>query len=161
MKKRIRLLALCGAAILAGIQFIRPARNQGLAAGPDEISARWAMPEDVHRTMMAACYDCHSNHTDYPWYAGVQPVGWWLARHVNEGRRELNFSEFGRYPQRRILRKLDAIAEEVGEGGMPLSSYAWMHPTARLNPGQRKMIVQWAQALHDQFQPEPPHAPPP
>jgi hypothetical protein len=154
MKKRAGLIALVGFALLIGIQFIRPARNLGLAEGPNEIGTRLAVPGDVHRLLVAACYDCHSNHTGYPWYAEVQPVGWWLAHHVNEGRRALDFSEFGGYAPRRAARKLDAIAHEVSDGGMPLGSYTWMHPAARLRPEQRKMIVDWAQALHNKTLPE-------
>lgn len=154
MKRHTRLLALVGLALLIGIQFIRPARNLGSAEGPHEIGTRFALPGDVHQLLVAACYDCHSNHTGYPWYADVQPAGWWLAHHVTEGRRALNFSEFGGYAPRRAARKLDAIANEVNDGGMPLWSYTWMHPAARLSPEQRKIIVDWAQALHDKILPE-------
>jgi hypothetical protein len=147
-------VVLLGLALLVGIQFIRPARNLGTGEGHDEIGHRFAVPGDVHHLLVAACYDCHSNHTSYPWYADVQPVGWWLAHHVNEARHELNFSEFGGYAPRRAARKLDATANEVEDGGMPLWSYTWMHPAARLTPGQRKIIVDWAQALHDKILPE-------
>ena len=63
-------------------------------------------------------------------------------------------SPTGRSPPRRAARKLDATANEVEDGGMPLWSYTWMHPAARLTPGQRKIIVDWAQALHDKILPE-------
>ena len=85
----------------------------------------------------------------------VQPVAWLLDHDVREGKRELNFSEFGAYPAQRAAHKLAAIGKEVGEGDMPLSSYAWMHPAARLTPEQRSKLVDWAQALHDELPPEP------
>ena len=112
------------------------------------------MPADVSRLLAGACYDCHSNHTRYPWYASVQPVAWLLDHHVREGKRELNFSKFGAYPARRAAPKLAAIAKEVGEGDMPLGSYTWMHPAARLTPEQRSKLVDWAQALRDKIPPE-------
>jgi len=151
---RLRVLAPAVAAVLAGIQFLRPARNLGAADGPQEVARQYAVPADVHRLLVAACYDCHSNHTDYPWYAAVQPVGWWLANHVNGGRRHLNFSAFGAYGPHQAARRLDAIADQVDEDKMPLRSYTWMHPAARLTDAERTKIVDWAQNLHDKLSPE-------
>jgi hypothetical protein len=151
---RVRLLGPVLGLILAGIQFLPPARSLGAADNPQDIDHHYAVPADVHRLLAAACYDCHSNHTDYPWYAKVQPVGWWLAHHVNGGKDHLNFSRFGAYGPRQAARKLDAIAAQVDEGDMPLHSYTWMHPAARLTVEQRQKIVDWAQRLHDKLAPE-------
>ncbi|HUL53109.1 MAG TPA: heme-binding domain-containing protein [Opitutaceae bacterium] len=151
---RRRVLAPLFGLTLVEIQFFPPTRNLGSAEGPDDISHKAAVPADVHRLLAEACYDCHSNRTRYPWYAGVQPVGWWLNHHVHEGKRELNFSQFGAYPAKRAARKLDAIVDEVEHGDMPLRSYAWMHPAARLTATERKMITTWAEALHDKIQPD-------
>jgi hypothetical protein len=49
-------------------------------------------PENVSTLIKSACYDCHSNETIYPWYSNIQPFGWFLKDHIDEGRRELNFS---------------------------------------------------------------------
>lgn len=154
MKKRLRLAGLALLLVLVGIQFIHPQPNLGTTGGANDLTVRSAVPDDVRRLLADACYDCHSNHTRYPWYANVQPVAWWLDHHVREGKRGLNFSEFGAYPARRATRKLAAIGKEVGRGDMPLSSYTWMHPAARLTPDQRKKLVDWAQALHDKIPPE-------
>jgi hypothetical protein len=154
MKKRLRLAGLVLFLVLVGIQFIHPKQNLGATGGPNDITVRSAVPDDVRWLLAATCYDCHSNRTRYPWYASVQPVAWWLDHHVREGKRELNFSEFGAYPARRAAHKMAAIVKEVGEGDMPLSSYTWIHPAARLPPDQRKKLVDWAQALHDKIPPE-------
>ena len=156
MKKllRLRVLGPVLGLILAVIQCFPPARRSGAAAGPQDIDHHYAVPADVHRLLVAACYGCHSNHTGYPWYVRVQPVGWWIAHHVTEGRRQLNFSEFGAYGPHQAARKLDSLANQVDEGDMPLRSYTWMHPAARLSAAQRKMIVDWAQELHDKVAPE-------
>ncbi len=98
MTRPLRTAALTGLAVLAATQFVRPAKNLGAANGTGEIGSRVAVPADVHRLLVDACYNCHSDHTTYPWYAEVEPVGWWLARHVNEGRAHLNFSRFAAYP---------------------------------------------------------------
>jgi Haem-binding domain len=154
MRKYLRLTALCLPFVLVAIQFIRPKRNLGVADGPEEISRIYAVPAGVHQLLANACYNCHSNHTNYPWYADVQPVGWWLADHVNSGKRHVNFSEFGRYGPHEAARRLDSIANQVDEGDMPLTSYTWMHPKARLTPKQRDEIVNWAENLHDHLDPD-------
>ena len=156
MKKllRLRVLGPAGGLLLDGLQFYPPPRHSGAADGPQDIDHHYAVPADLHRVLVAACYNCHSNHTAFPWYANVQPVGWWLAHHVSEGRSHLNFSDFGAYGAHRAARILDAIADRVDEGDMPLRSYTWMHPAAGLTAGQRKKIVDWAQDLHDKLAPE-------
>lgn len=154
MKSRWRTSALIAALILIAIQFYPAARNLGSADGPHDIRTRLVVPDGVHTVLVQACYKCHSNHTDYPWYAGVQPIGWWLARHITEGKRDLNFSEFGTYNPRRMARKLDAIGDEVAHNRMPLRSYTWLHPEARLTAEQRKIITDWTEALHDRIMPE-------
>ena len=47
------------------------------------------MPADVKTILAKACNDCHSNNTRYPWYANIQPVDWWLNKHVKTEKREL------------------------------------------------------------------------
>ena len=154
MKRPLRTAGLAGLALLAAIQFIRPAKNLGAAEGPQDVAARVAVPAEVRRLLADACYNCHSDRTAYPWYADVEPVGWWLADHVKEGKAHLNFSRFAAYPATRAGRKLDSLAELVDKQGMPLASYTWLHSEARLATAQRALIVNWAQAARSQF-PEP------
>jgi hypothetical protein len=154
MKKRLRLVARALVFLLVVIQFFHPEQNLGSSGGPNGIATRFAVPAEMHTLLANACYDCHSNHTRYPWYARVQPVGWWLNHHVCEAKGELNFSEFGAYTAKRCARKLDAIVHEVEQGDMPLRSYAWMHPEARLTAVQRKLITDWAESLHNKIAPE-------
>jgi len=151
MKRRLRLIASALGVALVGIQFFPAPRNLGTRDGPEDVAARYAVPTEVRTLLVAACYDCHSGRTNYPVYANFQPIGWWLAHHVNEGRSHLDFSRFGTYGPKQAARKLDAIANEVDEGDMPLRSYTWMHPPARLTADQRARIVGWAQTLHDRL----------
>lgn len=130
--------------VLIVIQFIRSDRNSGEAYGPAHIGSTVDVPDQVKEILDRACNDCHSNNTDYPWYAHVQPVAWWLAGHVEEGKEELNFSEFGTYKLKRKLHKLEEIAEQVKEGEMPLKSYTWLHRKARLTEDERQLLISWA-----------------
>ena len=104
------------------------------------------MPLAVQGLLQRACYDCHSNNTKYPWYAEVQPVRWWLDSHIKDGKRHLNFSEFGSYTAKRANHKMKQTAEQVESGEMPLPSYTWMHPEARLTPQEIKLLADWARA---------------
>ena len=101
-------------------------------------------PPEVAAVLRAACYDCHSRETRWPWYSRVAPVSWFVADHVKEGRRELDFSDWPAVDFTAQDELLRAVAEEVGEGGMPLASYRWGHPGARLNAAQREILVRWA-----------------
>lgn len=141
------LLVLLG--LLAVAQFIRPVKNESAGTSPDDITARYPVPPKVAALLRQACYDCHSNNTHYPWYAAVQPVGWWLAWHVNDGKRHLDFSAFATYPAKRAKSKLGEIADEVDQRSMPLKSYTWMHPAARLTPEEIRLITDWAEGLQD------------
>jgi hypothetical protein len=133
--------------ILVIIQFIRPAKNISAAATGKEIEKMYPVPDSVQQILQKACYDCHSNNTRYPWYAQVQPVGWWLANHIKDGKEELNFSEFGNYPLKRQSKKLKKSAKEVQEGGMPLSSYTLIHTDAKLTDAEKQAYINWATAL--------------
>jgi hypothetical protein len=141
--------------VLLGLQLFRPARNLATEPpGKDDLVVRYRPPQDVQRILEKACYDCHSNNTRYPWYANVQPVGWWLADHIKDGKRALNFSVFGSYPLARQGKKLDHISDEVSEKTMPLPSYTWIHRSAKLTDAEIKTLTDWADALHDQILPD-------
>ena len=70
--------------VLLAIQFFRPDRNIGSQASSTDISAVVSVPDPVKVILQNACYDCHSNNTTYPWYANIQPTGWWLAGHIKK-----------------------------------------------------------------------------
>jgi hypothetical protein len=84
----------------------------------------------------------------------MQPVAWWMADHVNEGKGELNFSEFGKYAITKRAKKLKKAAKEVEEGGMPLSSYTWMHKDAILSDQEKQTLMNWANQLSAQIAPQ-------
>jgi len=137
--------------LLVLAQFVRPAKNISPTPDTADISGKFAVPPEVKRVLQNACYDCHSNRTRYPWYAEIQPMGWWLARHVKDGKAHLNFSEFATYSAKRTGDKLDEIADEVSQEAMPLPSYKWGHPKARLTAAERKLLIDWADNLHDEI----------
>lgn len=131
------------AVVLVVIQFIRPAKNLGATDAPTDITALYPTPPAVKAVLAKACYDCHSDHTRYPWYAEVQPVGWWLASHVNDGKRHLNFSQFGTYTAKRADHKLHACLELLDHHEMPLASYTLIHRDAILTAEETTALSDW------------------
>ena len=138
---------------LAGIQFIRPEKNLSAEApGPNDLTVMYPPSTEVRQVLERACFDCHSNNTRYPWYAEVQPVAWWLADHVKEGKAHFNFSTFGTYTAKKQLHKLEELMDEVQDGEMPLASYKLVNADARLTPDEVKSLIVWARSVHDQIQ---------
>ena len=133
----------------AVIQCIQPARNKSGQVLQTDITNTVTVPSNVKTILVAACYDCHSNNTRYPWYSYIQPGGWWLANHIKEGKEELNFSEFGTYSHRRQINKLRSIETSIKDGAMPLSSYTLLHKGARLTNDEKALIIAWTNKVKD------------
>lgn len=138
---KIGLLSLLVVFLIA--QFFTPAKNKSSAEAGDEITKVYPMPADVQRMLKIACYDCHSNNTQYPWYTYIQPVGWMMAEHVREGKATLNFDEYGAYTAKRQRNKLKSIREQIIKGKMPLKSYTLMHGYAKFTAEQKDRITKW------------------
>lgn len=135
------------------IQFVKPDKNQSSADSPNDIFSHYQAPDSTKQLIRTVCYDCHSNNTAYPWYAEIQPVAWWLAHHVDEGKAEMNFSEFASYAPKKADHKLEELVEMVSEEEMPLQSYTILHKNARLSDSQRLSITNWAKQVRAQIQP--------
>lgn len=149
MKKRILTGFLI---VFLVMQFFRPEANSTSAPQPNAISAGYAVPETAAIILKKACNDCHSNNTSYPWYAHIQPVGWWLADHIKDGKNELNFDEFLTYGLKKQDHKLEELIEEVKKGHMPLPSYVRMHKSAALTKAEKEAIVAWADKTRKEIQ---------
>lgn len=131
---RIRKITVGGALALAVIQLVpygREHRNPRVTAEP-----AWDAPE-TRAMAVRRCFDCHSNQTHWPWYAGVAPLSWLIQHHVDEGRHELNFSEW----DRRQSESWQA-AVETSTGDMPVFGYLSLHPEARLTPAEVRRLAQ-------------------
>ncbi len=120
------------------IQVVRPEQTNPPVTG--EIQA----PAEVMNLLKRSCYDCHSNESKWPWYSQVAPVSWLVTKDVNDGRKHLNFSLWQGFEEGRKLKKFKEIAEEVGEGEMPMAIYLKLHPEAKLTPAQTTLLVEWA-----------------
>jgi len=148
MKRKVLIVVI---AVLIIIQFIRPEKNLSSVASVNDISKKYAVPADVQQVLEKACNDCHSNNTVYPWYSNIQPVGWWLQYHVNEGKHELNFNEFAKYPAKKQDHKMEELIEMVKKDEMPLNSYTWIHTNSKLSDPEKQLLVNWAQEIRNKI----------
>lgn len=129
-----------GAALLAltlGIQLVPVDRSN------PPVQRTIDAPEDVERVLRRSCYDCHSNETDWPWYSRVAPASWLVADDVQEAREDMNFSEWPDDPDD-ATDLIEEIGEQVESGAMPLDSYLWLHPEARLSDEERQLLIDWS-----------------
>jgi hypothetical protein len=148
----MRYLKYVGYALLIallGIQFIPTARNQSNEVLDTDFIKTFTPSGEIESLLRVSCYDCHSNNTDYPWYNKIQPVSWFMERHINEAKEELNFNEFGDYSGRKTKSKLKSIISQVDDDEMPLSSYTMIHRGARLSDDQKQMLIDWIEKIRD------------
>ena len=146
---RAKKILLALLLVFIAMQFIRPARNSSNTVQPADMITHFNVPANVAGILKTSCYDCHSNNTRYPWYANVQPMGWFLADHIKDGKEELNFNEFTTYSKRRQLSKLKSIQNSIKDGSMPLSSYTLMHSDAKLSEDRKALLIQWTAKVID------------
>ena len=101
-------------------------------------------PSEVVEVLRRSCYDCHSNETRWPWYSGIAPASWLVARDVREGREAVNYSTWERYSPEERRHHQEETWEDVEEGEMPLGVYTLMHPGARLSARDLEVLRAWA-----------------
>ncbi len=135
--------------VLIIIQFIQPAKNKEANITEQHVYNVYSTPNEVKVILDKACNDCHSNNTNYPWYASIQPAAWWLNDHVKDGKKHLNFSIYKSYNLRRQYHKMEEIIDEVKDNGMPLDSYTWIHRNAKLSTEEKASLTNWAQSIID------------
>ena len=109
----------------------------GVSNPPGRVEPSWNTPQ-TRRLAVAACFDCHSNQSRHVWYEDVAPVKWWIANHVSDGRKAVNFDEWNR-PQGRAGRS----SRTVADSSMPPSYYHWfgLHSAAKLSAADRKALI--------------------
>jgi hypothetical protein len=144
MVKKIALVVLV---ILGLIQFVSTDKMNPVTEIENDFIQVTSPPTEVANALKSACYDCHSNESKYPWYSYVAPVSWWVKDHIDEGREELNFSEWNSFSDKRKAKKLKEVIEEVEEGEMPLPPYLITHSEANLTPEQKQALVDWFKYL--------------
>jgi hypothetical protein len=143
MKKSVKIALGILFAGLIVIQFFQPDRNLGEVRTDDELVLLTGAPEEIAAILATSCYDCHSNHTNYPWYSRVSPVSWFLDEHIRKGKEALNFSNWGSLEKKEKIGVLADICDEIKSGNMPLKSYLLIHRNARLTDMDAETLCLW------------------
>jgi hypothetical protein len=126
------------------LQFTNPPRTNLPVV--NDLMTTTVPPPPVAAMLHAACYDCHSSKTKWPWYSRVAPMSWLIADDVDEGRTNLNLSDWPADNPKRAAKRLESMSEEIGYGDMPPKKYTALHADARLTESQRKQLTDWLDA---------------
>ena len=141
---RLRTLARWGALALMAVFLLLQLKQPERTNPPVESEIH--APPKIAAILERACYNCHSHRTDWPWYAYVAPVSWWVVDHVNHGRGDLNFSQWPVLDFEELEHNFRDIDEQIAKGEMPLKSYLILHPEARLSEEDKTTLRRWAQS---------------
>jgi hypothetical protein len=146
-KARLKRSLIAFAIVMLIIQLFRIDRSNSSVEPANDFVVVTSAPAEIKSILKTSCYDCHSNEVIYPWYTHIAPFSWWMKHHVNEGREELNFSEWGTYSSRRMDHKLKECVELIDENEMPINSYLWMHKDAKLTADQKEKLISFFNSL--------------
>ncbi|MBL4605870.1 MAG: heme-binding domain-containing protein [Flavobacteriaceae bacterium] len=147
--KIFKIIARVLLVAFVGIQFIPTIRNQSKTVPKTEFMMIYNIPNNIKKKLQGPCYDCYSNNTAYPWYNKIQPVAWFLENHIKDGKKELNFNEWGDYSNRRKKSKLKSIISQIKGDKMPLWSYTLIHGDAKLSEKEKKEIIELITQIRD------------
>jgi mono/diheme cytochrome c family protein len=136
MRRLLKALGI-GLGVLVGVfgllQLIPYGRTH--SNPPTLAEPKWDSPR-TRELAKRACFDCHSNETNWPWYANVAPMSWAVQFDVDAAREIVNYSEFEReYP-------LGGYSgQRTRDGNMPPYKYMMAHPEAQLTPQEREELA--------------------
>lgn len=142
--KLVLIILVAAIAVFGLIQLVPYGRNHQTPPVTQEV--KWVSPQ-TRELAVRACYDCHSNETQWPWYSNIAPISWLVEHDVAEGRRELNFSEADRR-----LRRADEAAGQVRRDNMPQWYYVLLHPEANLSTAEKQTLIQGLSAMFGERQ---------
>ncbi len=129
--------------VLVAIQFFQIDKTNPVADEKLDFLVINNTSPEIASQIKASCYDCHSNQSVYPAYTYVQPIGWFVKNHIEDGKKHLNFSEFGNYTAKKQAHKMEECYELVKEAEMPLSSYTLIHDEAVLDATQKEVLINY------------------
>lgn len=140
-------LAIAGALVFGLLQLVPYGRDHD---NPPVVAEPVWPTASSERLARAACYDCHSNETEWPWYSKVAPMSWLVQRDVDRGRAAVNFSEWT--SEAAAGEGVDDLHDAVEDRSMPPRQYTFNHPAARLSAAERAELVEALRAVEDQIE---------
>lgn len=118
--------------VMQAVPYGRDHTNPPVVGEPE-----WATPE-TRELMVRACFACHSNEVEHPWYSNVAPMSWAVQSHVDEGRGYVNYSEFTVDPG-----AADESVEVILDGSMPPGYFTLfgLNSTAVLTEDEKATLI--------------------
>lgn len=138
-------------ALFVMAQFFGPEKNEGDLTSVDAFYAETNPSSEVKNILDSACIDCHSDVTKYPWYNNITPINYWLASHVNDGKKHFNMSNWEGNSVKRKDHKFEELIERVEAKEMPLESYTYTHTEAKLTEAQIAAVIDWAKLVRVKY----------
>ena len=133
MTRFVTRTLIVGVALFGVIQVVRPEKTNPPVDPAQTLQAQFGESHPAVSVVGRACKDCHTNETSWPWYSHVAPVSWLVTHDVEEGREAVNFSSWSSYSEEQKTKLMKKLCEEVSEGEMPMSTYTFLHPDAKLS----------------------------
>ena len=146
MKKILKIIVIVLIIGFIVIQFInRPDKSTTTEVTPGHITKVMNVPANVESILKRSCYDCHSDHTVWPWYSSIAPASWLVGDDVVKGRKKMNFSQWSKIPVAKQEARLNEICEEIKSDEMPLPPYLILHGDAKLSQADKDVLCQWVE----------------
>ena len=149
MQKRslLRIFIVTIFVLLIALQWYRPHKNIQVSQNKADLIIVEHAPPNIAALLKKSCYDCHSNFTDYPWYANIAPMSWYVDDHVQRGKVQINFSEWGN--RLGIFKSSIRTASifDIQTESMPVHPYTILNPEAKLSEEEKKQLVDWFYSL--------------
>ena len=147
MNRGTKLALLLLIVVLIVLQFFQPEKNSGSITQESDLIVVASVPDSLAEILITSCYDCHSNHTEYPWYNRISPVSWYLYKHVRDGKEDLNLSEFGNLSKAEKIGALSDLYDALEAGTMPLQSYMFIHRDVRVSQEEVDALLDWSDQM--------------
>lgn len=150
MKLKYKIIVLI-LLMLACIQLYRPYKNVQKTATVSDILISENAPVEISNLYTNACYDCHSNYTNYEWFDNIAPVSWFIDTNIKKGISVLNFSNWKNLPtiEKEIL--FSAISFNIDSEKMPKKNYTRLHPKSELSEDDKAKMIEWIIQVKKRF----------
>lgn len=140
---RFRRPILIGVGIIVGAVLLMQLVPYGHDHGAPATTTTAKLDRPAAELARAACMDCHSNETTWPWYANVAPVSFLVVNDVKGGREHMNMSQWD-HPQP----DLGEIVEAIDGGEMPPLQYKLVHAGSRLSAAEKRTLIDGFRKLY-------------
>jgi heme-binding protein len=150
-----RIIGIAAIVFLIAAQLAEPGWHNHRVDPSQTIESQMQVPANVLGILNRACQDCHTDKTQWRWYAYIAPMSWLQVADVQSGRNMMNLSQWGRATPAQRADHLKEICKQVQEGDMPLWYYKPLHPASWLSDSDKTALCDWTKAELAKLPPQP------